>query len=123
MTTLTEGKHAGEFIGESAMGDAYHNDAGTVITGQNLVSGTVVGIITASGKFTILAPAAGTGEQTAAGIMYDACNATAADKAGVVVRRGPMLVNGNDLTWPGGITGPQKTTAIAQLAAIGIKVL
>lgn len=123
MTVLTEGKHTGEFIGERALGDAYHNDAGTVITGQNLQTGHVVGLITASSKFTILAPAGADGSQTAAGIMFDACNATAADKAGVVMRRGPALVNGNDLVWPGGITGPQKTAAIAQLLVLGIKVL
>jgi hypothetical protein len=123
MATLTEGKHAGEFIGERALGDGYHNDAGTLISGQNLAAATVVGLITASSKFTILAPAAADGSQNAAGIMYDAVNATSGDKACVVARRGPMMVNGNDLVWPGGITGPQKATAIAQLLALGIKVL
>jgi hypothetical protein len=29
-------------------------------------------------------------------------------------------VNGNILTWPAGITAPQKATAIAALAAAGI---
>lgn len=122
MPTLTETMHEGEFIGELAMGTSFHVDAMTLITGQNLVAGTVIGKITASGKYTILAPAAGTGEQVAAGILVPNCNATAADVITRSLLRGPAQVNATDLTWPGGITGPQKITAIAQLMSIGIKV-
>ena len=122
MPTLTETMHEGEFIGELAMGVSFHVDAMTLITGQNLVAGTVIGKITASGKYTILAPAAATGEQAAAGILVPNCNATAADVITRSLLRGPAQVNANDLTWPGGITAPQKTAAIAQLMALGIKV-
>lgn len=123
MATLTEGMHEGEFIGELAMGIGYHVDAGTLISGQNLVAGTVVGKITASGKYTILAPAAGDGSQAAAGIIVPNVNASGGDVTTArFLLRGPAQVNANDLTWPGGITGPQKTAAIAQLMALGIKV-
>lgn len=123
MATLTEGKHDGEFIGELAMGIGYHVDLGTLISGQNHSAGTVVGKISASGKYTILAPAAVTGEQAAAGITYANANASAADLTTRFMLRGPAIVNGNDLVWPGGITAPQKATAIAQLLALGIKVV
>lgn len=122
MTTKTEGMHAGEFCGELALGLGYHADKEVLIAGQNLVGGTVIGKITASSKNTILAPAAVDGSQTAAGIIWDNVNAVA-DTNCLFLRRGPAVVNGNDLTWPGGITGPQKATAIAQLLAIGIKVV
>ena len=122
MTTLTEGMHAGEFIGELAMAIGYHADKETIVSGQNLSAGAVVGKITASGKFQALATSGTTGAENVAGILFDAVNASAADKAGVVLKRGPAVVNANDLVWPAGITGPQKTAAIAGLLALGIKV-
>lgn len=45
MVTLTETMHEGEFIGELAMGIGFHVDAVTVLTGQNLVAGAVIGSI------------------------------------------------------------------------------
>lgn len=122
MAVLTETMHEGEFIGELAMGIGYHVDQATLISGQNLVAGTVVGKITASGKYTILAPAAGDGSQNAAGVIVPNVNASTGDVATArFLLRGPAQLNANDITWPGGITGPQKTTAIAQLLALGIK--
>lgn len=122
MALLTEGFHEGEFIGEMALGVGFHVDAGILIAGQNLGAGTVVGTITASGKYTILAPAASTGEQAASGILVPNCNATSADVTTRFLKRGSAVVNGNDLTWPAGITSPQKIAAIAQLLALNIKV-
>lgn len=224
MTTLTEGLHEGEFIGEMAMGIGFHADAVTVLTGQNLVAGAVVGAVpsgtsasaakaggntgngtfvldattpiqfgavegvytlrnieavTNGGKFQLLNPlgqslgtyiivagASGTvtitdqikgvltdgstdfivgdgfditlsaitrktveynpagtnGSQIVDGILVRAANATAADVASTAVRRGPMVVNANDLTWKSGATTAQKTTGRAALLALGIKV-
>lgn len=121
MATLSEGIRTAGFMGELPIDIGAGADKCTIITGQNLSAGTVVGKITASSKFTILAPAAADGSQTAAGIIFDNVNATAADKSGMVLLRGPAQVNQNDLTWPVGITAPQKTAAIAQLLALGIK--
>lgn len=42
MSTLTEGMHEGEFIGELAMGVGFHVDAINLNTGQNLVAGAVI---------------------------------------------------------------------------------
>ena len=74
-----------------------------------------------SGKYTILAPSANDGSQIAAGIMELDCDASSADKKGVVVSR-YAIAKLSGLTWPGGITNGQKTTALAQLAAAGIVV-
>ena len=49
----------------------YSRDEVVVVSGQNLATGTVVGIITASGKVTQLAPAASDGSQNAAGVRTD----------------------------------------------------
>lgn len=123
MTTLTEGKHAGEFIGESAMGDSYHVDEVTLVSGQNLAAGAVVGIITASGKWAAYDNAAATGVEIARGILYDAVNASGGDVTNArVVVRGPMIVNNNDLGW-GTNNGAGVLAGRADLLAIGIKAL
>jgi hypothetical protein len=99
----------------------YSRDQVTVISGQNLALGTVVGIITASGKVTILAPGAADGSQNAAGVMAAAVDASAADKQGTMIAR-HAIVEDSQLVWPGGITSGQKTTAIGQLKTAGILV-
>lgn len=53
----------------------------TLISGQNLARGAVVGVITASGKLTLSLSAAADGSQTPYGILADDCNATAGDLA------------------------------------------
>jgi hypothetical protein len=91
----------------------------TVLLGQNLQAGAVLGKVTASGKYKALEPAAADGSQSAAGILYDAVDASAADAEGVAVVR-LAEVNAAELVWPAGITAGQKTTALGQLAALTI---
>lgn len=121
MVTLTEGMHTGEFIGEMAMGIGYHSDPATIASGKKLVAGHIVGQITASKKYVELAPAAADGSQTAAGILYAGVDASANDAPGVIVKRGPMAVNANDLTFPAGISEADKAAALAALLGLGIK--
>lgn len=121
MPTVIQGKHEGEFIGELAMSIGYHSDAITVISGQNLQAGAVLGRITASGFFTALNPGAADGSQTAAGILVPNCNATAGNTTSRALLRGPAIVNRNDIVFAGGVTAPQQVTAVSQLLAVGIK--
>lgn len=93
-----------------------HVDQVTVLSGQVLLAGTVVGKVTASGKYKILAPGASDGTEAAAGVLWGAVDATGADKQGLVVRRLRELKNAV-IVWPAGITGPQKIAATAQLEA------
>lgn len=60
----------------------------TVISGQNLARGALVGKITASGKLTLSLSAAGDGSQVPYGVMADDVDASAADKAGPVFLSG-----------------------------------
>jgi Bacteriophage lambda head decoration protein D len=90
-----------------------------VLSGQNVQDGAVLGKVTASGKYKALDPAAADGSQSAAGILYDAVDASAADAEGVAVVR-LAEVNAAELVWPAGITAGQKTTALGQLAALTI---
>jgi len=97
----------------------YSRDEVTVASGQNLALGTVVGKVTSTGKYKILAPSATDGTKTAAGFMVADCDASTGDTKGVIVAR-DAIVNNENLVWPGGITAGQKTTALADLKAIGI---
>jgi hypothetical protein len=124
MATLTEPRHEGEFIGELAMGVGYHVDQVTVLSGQNLIAGTVVGAQTSGGKF-VAYDNAGTddGRRTVAGILVADCNASAGDVTTArVLRRGPAIVNRRDLTWAAGIDAGEQAAALAQmLTLLGIK--
>lgn len=124
MTTLTENNRNWEFLVSENNGN-FSRESFTLISGQNLKAGTVLGKISASGKYTILNTAQTDGSQNAAAILGPATDASAADKrtAGIVGAPGISVeVNGNLLVWPAGISAPNKTAAIAALAALGIKI-
>lgn len=117
MSSLTEGAHAGEFIVSEANG-ARSREAITVVDGQTLVAGEVVGVVTASGKYAVYNNAAADGTEVAAGILFDAVTASGADESGVVIVR-DAEVRASDLDWgandAGGITA-----GTADLLALGI---
>lgn len=118
MTVLTEGRHTAEYILSEANGFR-SREVGTLLAGNNLTPGTVLARITASGKLTVLTPGASDGSQTAFGVLYDSVNATGADKPAVYTAR-DAEVKALALTWPAGISAPNKTAAITALAALGI---
>ena len=120
MTTLTEGKHAGGFLVWETSRD-YTRETVTITSGAGkLEPGTVLGKITTGGKYTGLTPAATNGSQNAAGIIWAGVDASAADAPGVVVLRGPAIVNRHEIVWPAGATEAQITAATTALATIGI---
>lgn len=104
----------------------YSVDTKTILKGaaatRSLVAGTVLGKITADGKYVELNLAAteGAGSDAAAGVLLNPVSAsTAADEeAAVVVRH--AVVSKDGLTWPDGITAGQIATALGELAALGI---
>jgi hypothetical protein len=116
---------------KSALGDGikwevnstFCRDTVTIASGQSAVTEklTVLGKVTATGKYKILAPAASDGTQTAAAISCSQVDATLVDAIAVVLIRGPAVVDPAKLEWPSGITTNQKTTAVGQLLALGIK--
>jgi predicted RecA/RadA family phage recombinase len=119
-TTIPVGRGAGHFIaGESNFWRSREHV--TLAAGNQCVAGTVLARVTASKKVVPLAPAATDGSQTAVGMLLDDCDATAEDKRVVLMAR-DFEADGEVLTWPSGITAPQKTAAIVALAALGIVV-
>ena len=117
MTTLTEGRHAGEYIVSEANGCRSRETI--TLTGGPYVPGTILGKITASGKYTVYDQDAADGTEAAAAILYDHADGSAADVEAVVDIR-DIEVNGYDLTWPGDIDAGEKVIAIAELAALGV---
>jgi len=99
MSVLTEATHAGEFLLSEGNG-RISRESVTVASGQNLVAGTVIGTITASGKVAAYDNTAVDGTATATGILWDAVNATAADRPGAAIVRlaevNGALLTGND---------------------------
>ena len=85
--------------------------------------GTVLGKVTANGKFKPLAPAASDGTQNAAAILYEGCD-TGKDDDAEDVRRTIVArhaeVHGAMLIWPDGIADAKKKIAIGKLAELGI---
>lgn len=128
MTTLTEGNRNQEWLMTENVEGYFTREQAILASGNNRRSGTVLGKFTSggnSGKWTILNLAGVNGENAAAGILLTHTDASAADARTTVIEGGPgvaVQVNGALITWPAGITTPQRTAAIAQLKALGIKV-
>ena len=120
MSILTETNHAGGFLVWEVLRD-YTRETVTIASGAGkLEPGTVLGKITTGGKFTMLTPAATNGSQNAAGILWAGVDASAADSPGVVLLRGPALVNRHEIIWPEGASEAQITAATTALGALGI---
>lgn len=120
MTVLTEGRHPGEFLMSEAKGQRSRGNI-TVASGAGIIApGTVLGKITASGKYVASAVGAADGSQTAVAVALYGCDATSADADIAAIVRSAE-VNGNVLTYHADRDqAAEKTAANADLAAAGI---
>lgn len=84
-----------------------------------LLSGSVLGQITASKKWGPYDPTATDGTENAAAILYEGCDATTADAKRTLTIR-DTEVQADVLVWGEAVTDAQKTTALAALAKIGV---
>lgn len=120
MTTLTEQGHAGGFIISEAAGNRSRDNV-TVVSGQDLEAGSVLGKITATGKYAAYDNGASDGTQAAAAILIGKCDATAGDKAAAVINT-DAEVNGDELVWVDDSPTSDVTAGLVDLRALGIKV-
>ncbi|MEW6460381.1 MAG: head decoration protein [Pseudomonadota bacterium] len=111
MSVKTETRRAGDFILSEANGTLSRENG--VIALGTLVPGTVLGQITASGKYVELDPDATDGSEDAAGVLYG--HASGTDVPAVVVKR-LAEVRADMLVWPTGISTPNQTAALLALA-------
>lgn len=89
----------------------------------DLPAGTVLGKITASGKYAKYNPALANGQELPAGaVILQAFtpNLAADQKVSIDVRNG--AVNGNGLSWPETTSAPQKTAVYTAMAARALMV-
>jgi len=86
MPIKTESTHAGEFLLSEGNGNISREEI-TITSGEVLAVGAVVGKVTATGKYVAYNDAGVAGEEVAAGILYDAVDATGADAKGVIIAR------------------------------------
>lgn len=123
MTTFTEVAHAAEFIQMEQLA-GFSRKTVTLLTGQDLKAGSVLGKITSGGKYKLTTIAASDGSEVPSAILIYPTNTSstgplgAGDQTVVVLARGPAVVNKNLLTWGADIDqDSEKVTAIAALLA------
>ena len=111
--------HTASYLVSEAQG--YRSREQVIIaTGSGeLKAGAVLGKVTASGKYAPLDPDATDGSEDAAAILYEPCDATGADVRRAVTARDAEVV-AELLVFADGTTDPEKTAALASLAALGI---
>jgi hypothetical protein len=120
MTVFTEGKHTAEHIIEE-IGVSFSREEITVVSGAGVIlPGTVLGKITASGKYKPATATGSDGAQIASVVSIYGCDATSADAKVVVSARG-TVVNSKLVTYGSTIDdAAKKAAANVQLAASGI---
>jgi len=120
MTTLTQAPSMGDVLKWDANPN-YTREAVTLLTGTSYAAGSVLGKITANGKYK-LATATGTdGAQIASAVLLTATDATGADAMGVILARGPAIVSKAELAFDASVTaGALTDTNFAELVTVGI---
>ena len=121
MTAITNDLTLGDLL-KYEEENLYSRDQVTVLSGQNLKLGAVIGRVSATQKVKALDPSATDGSEVAAGVVLQSIDASAAEKTnGLIVSR-QAIVADHALIWASAITTEEKTAAIAQLEAIGVLV-
>ncbi|WP_455475715.1 head decoration protein [Bartonella sp. B17] len=83
-------------------------------SGAEIMAGTVMGKVTATGKYVPLNPKAVDGSKVPAGISYANVDVTKTDRRAVITAR-LCTVKASELIWPNTITDEQKQVAIQSL--------
>lgn len=118
-----ENRRSGCYLGQCASLNIVNEEI-IVASGEGILyPGTVLGKITASGKYAAHTPGAADGSQTAAAILFHKIDATDEDVTTVGTVRGPATINGTMLTFADGISAANKSAAEDALRAAGMAVL
>lgn len=112
MATLTEGKYSAEFLLTEANGTISREQVTIAAAAPAMVPGTLVGKITASGKYTVYSDAAADGTQVAAGVLYHGVPDSASDQRGLIIARDAEVISSL-------LTGSD-ANGLADLKALGI---
>ncbi|PWE32773.1 head decoration protein [Maritimibacter sp. 55A14] len=120
MTTLTEGNTGGDFLLFEEDGH-YSRDEVTIAAGADLVPGTVLGKITASGKYVRSVETAVDGSETAVAVLLTPAAAASADVTDAIAIAREARVRRGGLVWDATYDNATKRdAAVAALKAVGI---
>ena len=120
MPVLTEPPSMGDVL-KYEVNPNYTREVITLLQGQPYPVGSVLGKITASGKYKLATSGGSDGAQTATAVLLYAVDVTLAYAVGIVVARGPSIVSRAGLAYDATVDdGAKITTKIGQLAAVGI---
>lgn len=118
MTAINEGNYLGDLLKYEAP-NLYSRESVTIASGADLTLGTVLGKITASGKYAALDPAETDGSEVAVAVLLEDAAAASADVTALVVLRHSIVAD-HIVGWPSGITPTEQATATGELEARGI---
>ena len=120
MPVLTEPPSMGDVL-KYEVNPNYTRETVTLSMGMPYPVGSVLGRITASGKYKLATASGSDGAQVATAVLLYAVDATLADAVGIVIARGPSIVSRAGLAYGATVDDGTKITAkLAQLAAVGI---
>ena len=120
MTVLQQPATTGDVL-KYEVNPNFTRETVTLLTGTAYPVGSVLGRITASGKYKLATHGGTDGAQTATAVLLYAVDATLADAVGIVVARGPSIVSRAGLAYDATVDDSAKIiTKIGQLAAVGI---
>jgi len=120
MPVLTQPPTMGDVL-KYEVNPNYTRETVPLLAGMAYPVGSVLGRITASGKYKLATSGGTDGAQTAGAMLLYAVDATPGDAVGVVLMRGPAIVSRAALAYDGTVDDAAKiTTKISQLAALGI---
>jgi ABC-type Fe3+ transport system substrate-binding protein len=111
-TTYTEGLHTAEFLLSEAEGSYSREQVTLAAAAAALMAGTLLGKVTASGKYVAYANGASDGSEVAVAILYAAATDLAVDQKVTVIARHAEV-------YSGALVGLD-SAARADLAAAGI---
>ncbi len=120
MTVLTQPPSTGDVL-KYEVNPNYTREVVTLLMGLPYPVGSVLGRVTANGKYKLATSGGTDGAQTASAVLLYAVDATVADAVGIVVARGPSIVSRAALAYDASVDDAAKiTTKLGQLASVGI---
>jgi hypothetical protein len=123
MPTLTMAPTLGDLL-KYELNGSYSRETVTLKAGTNYALGSVLGKITATAKYRLSPNAQVVGDEgaeTAVAVLLEAVDATAADQAGLVAARGPVIVSKAALVFDASVDDDtKKGTKHAELSVAGI---
>jgi hypothetical protein len=120
MTALIQPPSTGDVL-KYESNPNYCRETVTLLAGTPYPVGSVLGRISASGKYTLATNTGTDGAETASAVLLYAVDATLADATGIILARGPAIVSRSALAYDASVDdGTKITTKLGQLAAAGI---